>query len=294
MDWQAADSFMAVGAHCDDVDLRCGGTFARLVREGRRGCYVVAVENAYVGAHFAVADSREALAVRRQESTRAAAEFGASRLEWLQLKSNHLDKLEAGPRVYPSFDSLEAMQEELKDCILEGLPPVANAVDFPRCVRRLADLIADVRPQVVFTHSPDDRHPDHYGLSRFVDFVVRRVNGEGRDVALYFWEPGSGGPLVDFAPDLFVELSDGDVAAKQRGIDCYASQFAPGVVADFASERARAYGRLAGLDWAEGFRRCGCYDAAEAWNGQCSYLRELAAGRAAPEVLRLRPADAAP
>ena len=38
------DRFIAVGAHCDAVDLRCGGTFGRLTREGKRGCYVVAVE----------------------------------------------------------------------------------------------------------------------------------------------------------------------------------------------------------------------------------------------------------
>ena len=63
---------MAIGAHCDDIDLRCGGTFARLVREGKEGLYVVAVENAYSGTHFSAPDSREILKIRREESLRAS------------------------------------------------------------------------------------------------------------------------------------------------------------------------------------------------------------------------------
>lgn len=285
MELQSIDAFMAIGAHCDDVDLRCGGTFARLVREGKRGRYVVAVENAYVGAHYSVRDSREALATRRAESTTASAILGADRLEWLTLKSFYFSTPEAGSRVYASFDTVEVLCEELKDVILDGLPPVATADHFPRCCERLRRLVEDFAPQVIFTHSPDDRHPDHYSLSRFVEFIVGQLNHEGRNIELCFWEPGSGGPIVEYRPDFFVELSQDDVAAKQKAIDCYISQFPKGLVATFAADRARAYGKLVGVEYAEAFRKCPC-PRQDPWKGECDFLRRLARGTEATEIYR--------
>ncbi|MFP4026285.1 MAG: PIG-L deacetylase family protein [Candidatus Brocadiia bacterium] len=257
MDISSTDAFMAIGAHCDDVDLRMGGTFSRLVGEGKRGCYVVAVENAYVGDHYTVESSREALNTRRKESTRASQILGADRLEWLTFKSYYFSTPEPGSVIYPSFDSPESVQEELRDAIFEGLPPLANAQCFARCRRRLRKLIEEFAPDVIFTHSPDDRHCDHYGIARFVDYMIGGMEAEGTAPEVLFWEPGSGGPIAGYHPDFFVEISEEDVRTKQKAIESYGSQFAEGVLDEFAAGRAQAWGEMAGVQYAEPFRhRC--------------------------------------
>lgn len=286
MELASIRAFMAIGAHCDDVDLRCGGTFARLTREGKRGCYVVAVENAYVRPDFPLKDSHEALATRRAESTRAAEILGADRIEWLQLKSYYLSTPVPYSRVIPSFDSLASLNEELHGVILEGLPPAYIAENFPRCVERLRTLILDFAPQVVFTHSPDDRHLDHYAVARFVERVVRDLKGEGLDIDLHFWEPGSAGPMAAFEPDGFVELSEEDVAAKRRAVDVYVSQIPPGFLETWVEDWARAYGALRGLAYAEVFRRAPCA-AAMPWQGDSPRIRGLAGRVESARVHRL-------
>jgi LmbE family N-acetylglucosaminyl deacetylase len=280
------ERFMAIGAHSDDVDLRCGGTFARLTREGKVGCYVVTVENARVGPHFPVRDSYEALAIRRQESTEGARILGASRLEWLTIKSYVFNTPEAGSRVYPSFDSTQALQEELKEVILDGLPPITYADRFSRSRNRLIGLIEEFSPDVVFTHSPDDRNHDHYGVSRFVELIVRERNEQGSDIELCLWEPGGLGPIAGFVPNFFVELSEQDVETKQRALDCYISQYPDGMVGTFAADRARAYGRLVGLDYAEDFHRGSCASR-DIRKGRSEFIRDLERGLTDRETYNL-------
>jgi len=286
MRFKEINTFMAVGAHCDDVDLRCGGTFSRLAREGKSGCYVVAVENAYTGPHYHITSSREALAVRRAESSRASAILGADRLEWLEFKSFYFSTPAPRSCICPSFDSMEAFQAEMRDVIFTGLPPVANADRFPACCRRLNQLIKDCAPQVVFTHSPDDRHPDHYALSRFVEFIVGEQNKQGANIDIYFWEPGSGGPIVEYAPDTFVELSEEDINRKQNAINCYLSQLQDGIVNTFAADRAGAYGGLVNLKYAEAFRK-GRFNSGNPWKGMPNFLLSLGPGFGRQEIYPL-------
>ena len=259
---QHATRFMAVGAHCDDVDLRCGGTFARLVREGRRGCYVVSVENAHVQPDFAVRDSHEALAVRRREAARAAEVLGAERIEWLELGSFYLSRPEPHSRIYPSFQNLKGLSKELRDAIEEKGPPAHIADRFPACCERLRSLVEQFAPEVVFTHYPDDRHPDHYAVARFVEGMVRSLREGGRPVDLYFWEPGSNGAMVSFDPDTFVEISEQDLTQKQRALAGYLTQNPDEMFERFASARAVACGEAAGVRYAEAFRRAPCLAAA--------------------------------
>lgn len=286
MQFENIESFMAIGAHCDDVDLRCGGTFSRLVRQGARGCYMVCVENAYTDGSFDVASSQEALAVRRQESIRAAEFLGAERLEWLGLKSFYFSTSEPDSCIIPSFDSLASLQQELTGTIMEGLPQVICAGHFAVCRDRLRTIIEEQAPQVIFTHAPDDRHIDHFALARFVDQVVKAINDAGGEIELYYWEPGSMGPLVDFVPDTFVELAPEDVERKQRASDCYRSQFPPNLIDDWAVRRAAAYGRLVGKDYAEVFRRAGDFGWDD-WRDEPPYYQNMKQRLQQPECFGL-------
>ena len=247
--------FIAFGAHCDDVDLRCGGTFSRLSREGKKGCYVVMVEDAYAGKHFPIKDSYEAIATRRKESGKASQIIGADRLEYFRFKSYYFGTKEPHSSVIPSFESFESLTKEMKGVIFQGLPPIANADLFPQCRQRAISLIEEYSPQAIFTHSPDDRHSDHYSASRFIYQIVYQMNlEENKGIDLYFWEPGGRGPIVGFFPNLFVELSPEDVERKHQALECYKSQFSPGQLKGWAKNRAVKYGKLGGVRYAEGFQ----------------------------------------
>jgi len=286
MDLSSIDSFMAIGAHCDDVDIRCGGTFARLVAEGKKGCYCVTTENAYTGEHWRAEGSHDALATRRKEVGRASRIIGADRVEWLGLKSHYFSTEEPDSMVFPWFDNYENVCRQFKHFILEGGPPALNADRFPESSGRLRDLIEDFGPQVIFTHSPDDRHPDHYSVARFVEIVVKKMNDDGQEIELYFWEPGSFGPMADFAPDFFVELSSSHVAAKQKAMDCYESQFRKGCLDGFASARTSAYGGIVGVKHAEAFRHS-CCPRFGAFKGKTGFIERLERGDSEREIYRL-------
>jgi LmbE family N-acetylglucosaminyl deacetylase len=171
---------------------------------------------------------------------------------------------------------------------------------FPECVTRLKGLIRDARADAIFTHSPDDRHLDHFSVARFVDQAARELNDEGAAVELYCWEPGSAGPIAGFRPDVFVELSEDDVGTKQRALSCYTSQFGPGAVGSFAADRARAYGGLVGAEYAEAFRRApaparlregfaaqGARSRGGPWEGRSGFIRDLEGAPSSRAVIRL-------
>jgi len=107
-------------------------------------------------------------------------------------------------------------------------------------------------------------------------------------VELYFWEPGSGAPLVEFRPDTFVELSADDVRTKQKSLDGYVSQFPPGTLTTFAADRAHTYGALVGVPYAEPFRKAFAYPLPEnPWCAKPGYIELLERRDHAPQVIRL-------
>lgn len=250
--WKRCQTCIAFFAHCDDIECRMGGTFARLVREGRRVIYTVTVENAYFGAHVSPAPARKKLAVRREESRQGAAVLGAARTEFLAIKSYYLSR-EDGSVVYPTMSGLAALQEELENVVFDGRPPILNGYTIPEVHDAMKNVILDEQPQLIITQSPDDRHPDHYCTARLVSLIVEDLRQEGVDIDLWFAEPGSGGAMAEFRPDVYVELSAADLQKKNESIACFPTQFA-GDVSAFTTERIQTYGRLAHVPYAEAFR----------------------------------------
>lgn len=270
-------TFISIGAHCDDVEARTGGLFARLTRQGARGVYVVMVENPFVGKGYAVKDAETALATRRAESRQGAAVLGAARVEFFAFKSYYLHTPDRRT-VFPAFRSREETEAMAAEVSWYGLPPVHNAYLFPECVRRLTSLIEEEKPDLILTHTPNDRHPDHYDVGRFVDLVVNDLNAAGAKLNMLLREPGSGGPMGGWRPTLLFELSEADVECQQRALDCFPSQFPEGI-AGFARARAARFGRLAGVPLAEGYTRSsggwgGAWDKDDGWNEVISLANE--------------------
>jgi len=281
--WQRFERVMAMFAHCDDVELRMGGTFARLVREGRRVAYVVAVENAFVGGHVKPRPpTREALNIRRAEAVRAAGILGAARHEFPALKSYYFSR-EDGTGVYPTFSDPQTVAAELSDVVYHGLPPVLNAYTIPAARDRLLEIIRSEQPQVIFTHAPDDRHQDHYCVARVVSLLVDDLKSNGVDIEVWHSEPGAGGAMVEFRPTVYVELTEDDVRRKQEACACFPSQFDNDRRA-YVLARCQAYGRIAGVPYAEAF--CpGTWPRLADADGEA--MACLAAGPQPPTVIRL-------
>lgn len=281
--WDRVERVIALFAHCDDIEMRMGGTFARLIREGKRVTYVVCVENAYVGPHVTERPTaREMLALRRAEATRAAAILGASRVEFLAMKSYYLSR-EDGTVVYPTFAGPDTLAEELRDVVFDGLPPVHNAYTIPACHDRVLSLIREEQPQLIITQSPDDRHPDHYDTARLATLLVEDLRREGADIDLWYSEPGTGGAMAEFWPSLYVELSEADLRCRQEAFACFPSQFGMDM-RPYAQARCAAYGRAAGVPLAEAFR-AGIHP--RMGDGDGPALAHLTTGMPAPEVIRL-------
>lgn len=281
--WNQSRTCLALFAHCDDVEVRVGGTLARLVREGRRVVYSVAVENAYHAPHVnPQPTAREKLAVRRAEATRAADVLGVSRTEFMAMKSFYLSK-ENGDAVYPEFSSAEAVLKQIEGVVFDGLPPILNAYTIPACRDRIKNLILQERPGLILTQSPDDRHPDHYCVARVVTLIVEDLRREGLPVALWYSEPGSGGAMAEYWPNVFVELSREDVAKRASASACFPTQFSDDR-SEYTWTRCRAYGRIAGVEFAEAFR-AGVQPRMEEGDGEM--FRILEKGFPAPQVIRL-------
>lgn len=283
--WDRIERGMAIFAHCDDVEGGMGGSFARLTREGRRMTYVVSVENAWVGPHVTPRPpTREALAIRKAEATRASEVLKADRLEFLGFKSFYFSSPDGKRQMYPTLASAEAIKEEFSDVVFYGLPPVLNAYTIPACHDRLANLIREEQPQAIFTHAPDDRHQDHFCVARLVSLLVEDFAREGLDIDVWYGQPQSGGAMAEFWPDAFIELTAEDVRKRVVACQCFTSQFPPESMAS-KGKRCYEYGSVVGVQAAEAFR-FGMWPRF-AGDGADLIIKRLIAGRPAPSVLRL-------
>ncbi len=119
---------LALGAHPDDVEFLCAGAMIRLGREHGWSIHLATMTAGDCGS--AEHAPAEISAIRRAEAKASADRIGAT---------------------YHCVGALD-LRVYLNDDMVD----------------RVVRLMADVRPSVVFTHSPDDYHLDHELTSRIV------------------------------------------------------------------------------------------------------------------------------
>ena len=280
--------FMAIGAHSDDIELRCGGTFARLVRQGAEGCYVVVVNGPWVNplVFDKIKTTSEAIAIRKEESRKAARHLGAKQVELLGWSpSNYYKNKPSREFFYPSFSSLDKVNEELKDVVFTGAPRIQYASRRADSKSQIETLIRKWKPEIIFSHYACDGHHDHNAVSYMIGTILRD-SGLNQSITYMQWRSGSIHPMVPYCPTTLVELSKDDILRQQKALECCPSQFPGDSLNSYAFNSAEAYGELCSVKYAQPFVEAIYLDRYNAIKNVREFIRAEYRQKP-PEVIRL-------
>jgi LmbE family N-acetylglucosaminyl deacetylase len=114
-------------------------------------------------------------------------------------------------------------------------------------VRRFDQLIGDVRPDLVITHSANDLHWDHGLVHRATVSALRRTPC---DLLAFLSSPEMNAQSRSLG-NCFADIT-GFVDAKLAAIACHASQL-PRLDLESSRDLARAMGRISGYAYAEAY-----------------------------------------
>ncbi len=224
---------MIVAAHPDDEVLGCGGTIARHTAEGAEVHVLFLADG--VSARGAGRAPEEEISARQDAARRAAKVLGAETPRFTGLPDNRLDGLDL-------LDIVKAVEE----------------------------VVAELRPAIVYTHHGGDLNVDHALVHRAVVTACRPLP-ESPVRALYAFETVSStewsSPEMGeaFRPNHFVDIGE-TLAHKLEALECYAQEIRP-----FPHARSRE-----GVEALARLRGCSVgLEAAEAF----LVVREIAAGK---------------
>jgi LmbE family N-acetylglucosaminyl deacetylase len=218
-------SVLVVAAHPDDEILGCGGTMARLTREG--------------------SDVRIAILAEGM-SSRYPTRDGVDKV---QLEHLHEDARKAA-------DALG-----VKDVVLCKLPDNRlDTVPLLEIVKRVEDLVGRFAPQVIYTHHPGDLNVDHGVVHRAVLTATRPTKGHCVREIYAFEVPSSTEWAFQqlepvFRPNVFVDIVD-TLNAKIAALSCYDTEereFPHPRSAKALQAIAARWGSVVGLQAAEAF-----------------------------------------
>jgi len=218
---------LAFGAHPDDVELGCGGTIAKEVSLGKK-VGIVDLTRGELG-------TRGTAELRDQEAMAAAQILGVAVRENLHMRDGF-------------FVNDEAHQMEI--------------------IKR----IRKYRPEIVICNAIEDRHIDHGKGSKLVSDAcflsgLRKIETTHEGEVQEAWRPKVVYHYIQWKniePDFVVDISD-FIDQKTQSILAYASQFysensnepvTPIATKNFLESihyRSQDFGRLIGVDYAEGF-----------------------------------------
>src|ERR1700761_5060346 len=146
-------------------------------------------------------------------------------------------------------------QEAINACkVLNTKPVFAGQIDGDTVVsndtlKHLQSLLAEEKPDIVFTHWPIDSHKDHQCASLLTIQCWIRSSVKFN---LYFFEVCTGEQTLGFHPDIFVDITDTQ-EQKRKSVYCHVSQDPPGIYGCGHASMEDFRGRELGVKAAEGF-----------------------------------------
>jgi LmbE family N-acetylglucosaminyl deacetylase len=219
---------LAIYAHPDDPDVSCGGTLARWAAAGSE-VHVCLCCDGDKGSLDPAVDSKTLVQDRRHETEAAGCALGVAAHHWLGFRDGEVD------------DSAELR---------------ARLVALVRGIRPDAVLAPD--PTAVFFGSNYINHRDH----RMVGWAVLDAVSPAAANPHYFPGPIDAYQVAvlylsgTLEPDTWVDIT-ATIETKAAALACHTSQIGVGGewLGNAVRERAEEAGRLAGVPYAEAFRK---------------------------------------
>ncbi|MFB9843714.1 PIG-L deacetylase family protein [Mucilaginibacter ginsenosidivorans] len=146
-------------------------------------------------------------------------------------------------------------QEAINACaILKAKPVFAGQIDGDTIMdntwlAKVQKMIADERPDIVFTHWPIDTHKDHQIASLLM--IQTWVRSEHK-YPLYFFEVCTGEQTMGFKPTDYVDITETQ-EQKRKSVYCHVSQDPPGIYGCGHASMEDFRGRELGVKAAEAF-----------------------------------------
>jgi len=180
---------MVVVAHPDDEILGCGSTMNRLIQENNCVIRVVILgEGITSRSETRDPDKWKAeLEIHRKNINSAQKIIGFEKVEIYDFPDNRFDSVAL-------LDIVKVVEKEIND----------------------------FKPEIVFTHFKDDLNVDHQLTYRAVITACRPGTNSVNTIFCFEtpsatdWNPG-----VAFIPNMYVKISDKNLKAKQKAMDCY-------------------------------------------------------------------------
>ena len=218
-------SVLVVAAHPDDEILGCGGTIARLAREGHQVRIAILAEG-----------------ISSRYAHREDADPG-------QLQHLHAQAQQAGNKV----GAREVVLCKLPDNRLDTVPLL-------EVVKLVEELVARFRPEVIYTHHPGDLNVDHGVVHRAVLTATRPVAGQCVSEIYAFEVPSSTEWAFQrlepsFRPNVFVDITE-TLETKIDALACYDTEmrkFPHPRSAEALRAIATRWGSVVGLPAVEAF-----------------------------------------
>ncbi|MGA7752702.1 MAG: PIG-L deacetylase family protein [Candidatus Sulfotelmatobacter sp.] len=189
----ALNPILVIAAHPDDEVLGCGGTAARLAKEGHDVFFAIMGEGITSRHKERDAAGGQQLGQLRQHAHAAAATVGVKDVFLHQLPDNRLD-----------------------------------TVPLLEVVKLIEDLVDRIKPQVIYTHHPGDLNVDHGVIHRAVLTATRPMAGQPVREIYAFEVPSSTEWAFQrlepsFRPNVFVDIAN-TIDAKVAAMECYESE----------------------------------------------------------------------
>lgn len=181
-----------IGAHPDDFECYCAGTFLKYHKQGGHELFVAIATNGNIGS-FQEKDQKRLAEIRRQEALNSCAMIDA-KLIWMNFNDEYL------------IDS-----EEVRNAFI--------------------DAVREAKPDLIFTtYRHADYNPDHE-ITGYMAFIARinatiplikTAHEPHTKIPPMFYCPPTG-HFWNFKPDYFVDISE-EIEMKKKMWDCHVSQ----------------------------------------------------------------------
>lgn len=215
---------LAVGCHPDDIEISCCGTLAKCVKRGDK-VTVCHVANGNMG--HEIIPPEELRRLRAGEAKKAG-----------------------------SLAGIAVVTLDIGDLLPNGCDIAQRD--------KMMELIREVQPDFIITHSPTDYMPDHLAVSKLVfdaSFAASvpqyGTGGKAAVVPIFYMDNLAG---MNFNPTEYVDITD-EIELKIEMLECHESQLKwmrdhDNIdFAEFVRTCSRFRGLQCGVGYAEAFRQ---------------------------------------